>query len=131
MVQLLHKMKIRAVGSSDILMKMIKRPMTGHLPAGYVYIFFTNLHMHTVSSKILGALKIGTSNKGTLVDLRRYIPTLNPDNGPLVFAVGAMAHGQATVDWQERCIAVSQYALSGSVALGRIMNAFENYWNIL
>mmetsp|Transcript_20333 Transcript_20333/g.38274 ORF Transcript_20333/g.38274 Transcript_20333/m.38274 type:complete len:244 (-) Transcript_20333:296-1027(-) len=111
MVQLLHKLKIRAVGSSDILLKVIKRPMTQHLPAG--------------------AYKIGTSNKGKLVDLRRYIPTINADTRPIVFIVGAMAHGQATVDWQETCIAVSQYALSGSVALGRIMNGFENYWNIL
>mmetsp|Transcript_11359 Transcript_11359/g.18141 ORF Transcript_11359/g.18141 Transcript_11359/m.18141 type:complete len:112 (+) Transcript_11359:633-968(+) len=111
MVQLLHKMKIRAVGTSDVLMKMIKRPMTAHLPAG--------------------CIKIGTSNKGKLVDLDEYVPTISPDSRPIVFVVGAMAHGQATVDWEEECIAVSQYALSGSVALGRMMNAFERYWGIL
>jgi rRNA small subunit pseudouridine methyltransferase Nep1 len=111
MVQLLHKMKIRAVGSSEVLLKVVKRPISQYFPAG--------------------SIKIGTSNKGKLVDLRDYVPQLKPDTRPIVFAVGSMAHGQATVDWSEEVISISQYALSASVALGRICNAFENYWNIL
>lgn len=111
MVQLLHKMKIRAMGSNEVLLRVIKRPVTRYLPPE--------------------AIKLGTSNKGKLVDLRSFIPTLKPDSRPVVFAVGSMAHGQALVDWSEDLISISQYALSASVALGRIMNGFENYWDVL
>lgn len=36
-----------------------------------------------------------------------------------VFSVGSHAHGPADVDWAEKRIAVSQYSLSASVAIGR------------
>jgi len=109
MVQLLHKLKIRASDGPEVLLRVIKNPITDHLPAG--------------------SLKIGTSVIGELVDVKDFVPAL--PEGPVVFVFGSHAHGPADVDWTEKSIAVSQYSLSASVALGRVMNAFENHWGIL
>jgi rRNA small subunit pseudouridine methyltransferase Nep1 len=65
-------MKIRAQESSEVLLKVIKNPVTNHLPAN--------------------AVKIGTSTKARLVKLREYVPQLNK-NSPIVFVVGAVAKG--------------------------------------
>lgn len=110
MVQLLHKLKIRATDGSAMLMRVIKNPVTQHFPAG--------------------ALKIACSVEGELVDMKEFVPAL-PPNKPVVFVVGAIAHGHFKVDYAESSIAVSRYPLSASVCLGRIMNAFENMWGIL
>jgi len=49
-------MKIRAAGSSVTLMKVIKNPVTAHLP--------------------LGVKKIGTSTKGKLIRMGDYVKEL-------------------------------------------------------
>jgi len=110
MIQLLHKLKIRAADGPEVLLKVIKNPVTQHLPPG--------------------AVKLGTSVTGELVDMKQLVPSL-PKDKPVVFVVGAHAHGPATVDWTEKLLAVSQYPLSASVCLGRICNAFENHWGII
>ena len=109
MVQLLHKLKIRAVNGSDTLLRVIKNPIEAHLPTG--------------------ARRFGTSKTGKLVKVHEWVPSL--PRGPLVFCLGAMAHGKAEVDWVEDYISVSSYPLSGSVAAGKICSAFEDHWDIL
>ncbi len=91
-------------------MKVIKNPITRYLP--------------------VGCRKFGTSVGGKLVDPHDLVPTL-PQNEPIVFAFGSHAHGPADVDWSEVSYSFSQYALSASVAVGRLMNAFERHWGIL
>jgi rRNA small subunit pseudouridine methyltransferase Nep1 len=59
MAQLITNMKIRAAGSSVTLMKVIKNPVTAHLP--------------------IGVKKIGTSTKGKLVHLPTYVKELMGD----------------------------------------------------
>jgi rRNA small subunit pseudouridine methyltransferase Nep1 len=110
MVQLLHKLKIRASDGPEVLLKVVKNPVTLHLPQG--------------------CLKLGTSVKGAMTDVNELIPTL-PQNEPVVFVVGAHAHGPAEVDYTERSIAISRYPLSAAGALARITTAFENHWSIL
>ncbi len=109
MVQLLYKLKIRSSDGPDILLKVIKNPVTAHLP--------------------VGSHKFATSVTGELVNINDFVAPL-PDE-PVVFMVGSHAHGPAEVDWSEKTIALSQYGCSASVILGRIMNAFEAKWNIL
>ena len=118
MVQLLHKLKIRASDSNEYLLRVIKGPVTDHLPAG--------------------SLKLGTSVQGTLVSMVELAQKLGGgrERGeglvhPIVLCVGSHANGPAEVDWTERTIAVSQYPLSASIALGRMINAFEQAWGIL
>lgn len=112
-VQLLHKLKIRSSDSSDMLLKVIRNPVTDHLP--------------------IGSLKIGTSVTGDLVDIRELASNVVGPNptAPIVFCVGSHASGPAEVNWTDKSVAISKYPLSASVALGRICNAFEGIWNIL
>eukprot|EP01006_Ploeotia_vitrea_P021174 TRINITY_DN53525_c0_g1_i1.p1 TRINITY_DN53525_c0_g1~~TRINITY_DN53525_c0_g1_i1.p1 ORF type:complete len:232 (-),score=111.18 TRINITY_DN53525_c0_g1_i1:110-805(-) len=110
MVQLLHKQKIRASNSTQVLLKCIKNPVTQYFPAG--------------------CSKIGMSVTGELVDVRDWVHTL-PENEKVVFAVGAQAHGVAPADFVEKFISISQYPLSGSVALSRLLYAFEGKFSIL
>lgn len=96
-----------------MLLKVIRNPVTDHLP--------------------IGALKIGTSTMGDLVDIRELAANVigaNP-TAPVVFCVGSHASGPADVNWTDKSIAISKFPLSASVALGRIMNAFEGIWGVL
>ena len=36
-----------------------------------------------------------------------------------------------TPDYVDRCLSISQYPLSGSVAISRLMSAFERKWNVI
>jgi len=115
-VQLLHKLKIRSADSQDILMSIIKNPVTQHFPAG--------------------SLKLGTSVTGELVNMTKFAQQIGGLKAeecptPIVFCVGSHASGPAVVDWTEKTISISQYPLSASVALGRICFSFENAWGIL
>ena len=75
MVQLLHTLKIRASESSKTLLKVIKNPVTRHLPPN--------------------CKKYGCSTTGELVNPWEFVQTLNPHE-PVVFVFGAMAHGHVT-----------------------------------
>ena len=111
MVQLMHKLKIRAADGPKTLLKIVKSPVTRHLP--------TNCRV------------IGTSVAGTLVDAHDFVKTL-PQNDPLVFIFGAVAHGNAGApSYAEETVALSEHPLSGAYALGRLLNAFERCWAIL
>jgi len=78
----------------------------------------------------LGVCRIGTSKTGKLVNVNEWVNTL-PKEGPIVFVLGAMAHGKAEVSYVEEYISVSSYPLSGSVAAGKLCNAFENMWGVV
>jgi len=110
MTQLLFKLSIRASNGPHKLLKVVKNPVTDHLPPG-CRIF---------------ALSV----TGKLVSLPKLVPTL-PTGAPTVFVVGAMAHGKVEVDYAEELIGISEYPLSAAAALARLCNAFENHLGIL
>ncbi|GBG30501.1 Ribosomal RNA small subunit methyltransferase NEP1 [Hondaea fermentalgiana] len=110
MVQLLHKMKIRAVDGKKTLLKVVKNPVTRHLPPD--------------------ARIFGMSVTGTLVDVHEFVPALD-DSRPVVFIFGGFAHGHIQSDYAEAHLSVSEYPLSGACAVSRVMNAFEHKWNII
>ncbi|XP_046979634.1 ribosomal RNA small subunit methyltransferase NEP1 isoform X2 [Schistocerca americana] len=71
MVQLLHRFSVRASDSPMKLLKVIRNPVTDHLP--------------------VGCRKVGTSfSADRIVHPRELVP----DNEPIVVVVGAMAHGK-------------------------------------
>jgi rRNA small subunit pseudouridine methyltransferase Nep1 len=72
MAQLLSKLKIRANQTSEYLLKVIKNPITNHIPAD--------------------SLKVGTSCKARLVDMHEFAANC-PQNKPTVFVVGAVSVG--------------------------------------
>lgn len=118
-VQLLHKMKIKAGNTSTTLMKVIKNPFSQHLPPG------TRVY--------------GMSCQGTLYSPNGLATALIPpeptsDLPPVCFIIGAMAAGHITVEdhpYIEKMISVSEYPLSGAAAISRILGGIENHWGIV
>ncbi|KAI9121398.1 hypothetical protein K1719_008431 [Acacia pycnantha] len=111
MLQLLQKLSITAVGKRDKLLRVIKNPVTQHLP--------------------LDSRKIGLSySSQKLVDMNDYVTTI-PTNMTPVFVVGAMAHGKVETDYTDEFIAISGYPLSAAYCLTRICAALEGKWKIL
>jgi rRNA small subunit pseudouridine methyltransferase Nep1 len=135
MVQLLHKLKIRAVDGPDALLKVIKNPVEAHLPAGarrsdLIFFWFSANGFVAVCCPYCRADRIGTSRTGRLVKINEYVTTL-PQDSSSVFVLGALAHGKVEVGYVDETISISGYPLSGSVACGKLMNAFESAWGVL
>lgn len=109
--QLLTKYRIRASDSSEILLKVIKNPITDHLP--------------------MGSPIISTSEKSRLVDIDEYSRDIAKLNKPIVFVVGAMSTGDLNVDYNEDSISVSSYPLSAAVVCSKLCNSFEKIYDVL
>jgi rRNA small subunit pseudouridine methyltransferase Nep1 len=114
MVQLLQKLSIRATNGPDKLMRVIKGPVTKHLPAG--------------------ARRVGFSHSAdSLVTMAQWAAAL-PDaalSTPVVFVVGGFAHGVIDHSYCDEFLSVSQYPLSAAYAISRITNAMEARWGIV
>lgn len=119
MVQLLHKMKIKAGGESTTLLKVIKNPFSQHLPPG--------------------TRCFGFSCEGELfspVSLAKTLLPMSPEEAkaPTCFVLGAMAAGHITMNdhpYIEKMLSISEYPLSGAAALSRIMGGIEHLWGIV
>ncbi|KAG8070569.1 hypothetical protein GUJ93_ZPchr0006g41892 [Zizania palustris] len=110
MSQLLQKLSITAVGKREKLLNVIKNPVTRYLP--------------------VGARKIGLSySADKSVNLLDYVAK-SSDDEPLVFVVGAMAHGKIDKEYSDDYIQICNYPLSAACCLNRICSALEHKWNI-
>ncbi|WVO16677.1 hypothetical protein L204_104357 [Cryptococcus depauperatus] len=111
MVQLLHKLSIRGVNGSEKLLRVIKNPITDHLP--------TN------------CIKLTLSADSPTVKLSKYLPTL-PETHSICVFVGAMARGADSFadQYVDQKISISDYSLSASVACGKFCCAMEELWDI-
>jgi rRNA small subunit pseudouridine methyltransferase Nep1 len=110
MVQLLHKLTIRAADGPMQLLKVVKNPVTQYFP--------------------VGCTKIGTSRESEkLIDINTYVKTLRP--GPIVFVIGAFARGSMEVDYIDEQIAISSYGLSGAAVCSKVCYAMEQLWGVL
>ncbi|KDQ28877.1 hypothetical protein PLEOSDRAFT_1063626 [Pleurotus ostreatus PC15] len=112
MVQLLDKLSIRGVNGPEKLLKVIRNPISDHLPAN--------------------TFKITLSGDAPTVRLSNYLSSVPQTHSIAVF-VGAMARGKddfadAYVDEK---ISISEYSLSASVACGKFCCALEELWDIV
>lgn len=112
MVQLLHKLSIRSTNSQEKLLKVIKNPITDHLP--------------------LNCRKVTLSFDAEVVRVKDYVESLNPQESICVF-VGAMAKGKDDFAdfFKDESISISNYSLSASVACARFCHAAEMCWDIV
>jgi len=113
MVQLLHRLKIRSADGNEMLFKVIKNPMSRHLPAGVKC--------------------YGFSHQGSLYNPTALAQSM-PDDLPIVLVFGAMAVGAIKRDdhpYLEELVSISEYPLSGVVAINRVLGAIENHWGII
>lgn len=80
--QLLTKFKIRAQGSQNVLMKVIKNKFDKILP--------------------INIRKIGTSSQAKLVDVQEYVDNLEEMDSkkPIVFVVGAVSTGNPGMEFE-------------------------------
>ena len=111
MLQLLQKLSIRATNGSEKLMRVIKGPVTKHLP--------------------VGSLRVGFSFSAPQIrPLKKLVASLEPDR-KVVFVVGAISHGKIETPYVDEMISVSQFPLSAAQCLGRITNAMEDKYDIV
>uniref|UniRef100_UPI00358E67A0 ribosomal RNA small subunit methyltransferase NEP1-like n=1 Tax=Myxine glutinosa TaxID=7769 RepID=UPI00358E67A0 len=108
MVQLLHKLSVRTADGKQKLLRVIKNPVTSHLPPGCV--------------------KVATSFQadGGPVHPR----TLANDDRPIAVVVGAFAHGSVNVDYTEQTVSLSSYPLSAALTCAKLCSAFEEVWGV-
>lgn len=111
MVQLLHKLSIRSVNSEERLLKVIKNPITDHLPTK--------------------CRKVTLSFDAPVKGIQDYVKTLDEEESLCVF-VGAMARGKDTFadGLVDEKIAVSNFSLSASVACSKFCHGCEDAWGI-
>lgn len=111
MVQLLNKLSIRAVGSEEKLLNVIRNPITDHLP--------------------IRCQRIAMSgDAGTPVRLFDWVKGL-PEGETPVFFVGAMAHGEDNFEFAERKVCISEFPLAAATVCSKICQVYEDLWNIL
>ncbi|MCJ1436442.1 18S rRNA pseudouridine methyltransferase [Xylographa pallens] len=112
MVQLLHRLSIRSTNSQEKLLKVIKNPITDHLPPN--------------------CRKVTLSFDAEVVRVRDYIADLGSKESICVF-VGAMAKGNDDFAdaFKDDSISISNYSLSASVACSKFCHAAEDVWDII
>jgi len=119
MVQLLHKMKIKASSESTTLLKVIKNPFSQYLPPG------TRCHGIECDGQLYSPIALAKA-------LVPAVPEQSP--APTCFIVGAMSTGNITMEdhpYIESMMSISEYPLSGAAALSRIAGGIEQYWGIV
>ncbi|RCK64058.1 Ribosomal RNA small subunit methyltransferase NEP1 [Candida viswanathii] len=111
MVQLLHKLSIRSENSKEVLLKVIKNPITDHLPTK--------------------CRKVTLSFDAEVKRVQDYVDTLDEDESICVF-VGAMARGKDNFadEYVDEKIGLSDYPLSASVACSKFCHGCEDVWGI-
>jgi len=112
MVQLLHRLSIRSTNSQEKLLRVIKNPITDHLPPN--------------------CRKVTLSWDEEVVRVRDYVESLGDDESICVF-IGAMAKGPDNFadQYVDQKISISNYSLSASVACSKFCHAAEDAWNII
>lgn len=112
MVQLLHRLSIRSTNSQEKLLRVIKNPITDHLPPN--------------------CRKVTMSFEAPVVRVKDYLETLAPKESICIF-VGAMAkgHDDFADSFKDESISISNYSLSASVACSKFCHAAEEVWDIL
>ncbi|XP_075912439.1 ribosomal RNA small subunit methyltransferase NEP1 [Petromyzon marinus] len=109
MVQLLHKLSVRASDGPQKLLRVIKNPVSEHLP--------------------VGCPKVSTSFQGEPLTPRDLLPPL-PSDEPIVVVIGAFAHGAVSVDYTERTVSISSYPLSAALTCSKLCSACEEVWGV-
>ncbi|CAH8360433.1 unnamed protein product [Eruca vesicaria subsp. sativa] len=111
MLQLLQKLSISASGKREKLLRVIKNPVTSHLPPN--------------------SRKIGFSySSEKLVNMQKHLSTVCNETDT-VFVLGAMSHGKIECDYIDDFVAISGYPLSAAYCISRICEALSTNWNII
>lgn len=144
--QLLQKLSVRASnggGGSDKLLKVVKGPVSMHLPPGCPRVALSRVAPDSVSLREFVRRELSVKNGGAgggggggerragngAAAAGAGAAENNAFITP-VFIVGAHSHGQASVPYADRWISISDYPLSAACVLARITGALEEAWGI-
>lgn len=122
--ELLQRNKIRAAGANEVLMKVVSNPVEKYLPPG--------------------SRRFGFSVNGRAVKLRDFCASLEDEAKatagaaalPIVFSVGAVAHGDPVSEqkfgseYVEEKLSICPWGLSAACCCSKICNEFESLWDI-
>uniref|UniRef100_A0A2K6VE74 18S rRNA (pseudouridine-N1)-methyltransferase n=1 Tax=Onchocerca volvulus TaxID=6282 RepID=A0A2K6VE74_ONCVO len=109
MVQLLHKLSIRAADSSIKLLKVIRNPVSIHLPTG--------------CRKVLTSFQAPE-----YMSCRQFAESAG--NKPIAVVIGGFAKGKATVDYTEEEVKLSNFPLSAALTCSKLTSGFEEVWKV-
>eukprot|EP00095_Tigriopus_kingsejongensis_P009954 snap_masked-scaffold17_size721972-processed-gene-1.3 protein:Tk09954 transcript:snap_masked-scaffold17_size721972-processed-gene-1.3-mRNA-1 annotation:"probable ribosome biogenesis protein nep1" len=110
MVQLLHKYSIKAADSSVKLLKVIKNPISDHLPVGCAKVLMSYSATRTCTPEEL-------------------VPP--PDSHvPVCLVVGAIAKGAIQTDYTDESACLGHYPLSAALTCAKLTSAFESAWGV-
>ncbi len=107
-----------------IIAQVIKGPVTRVLPVGAIRVGMSHKAPDVISLDDLVALH------GTTASAEQAAPSSSTPSGPIVFVVGAFAHGQIDYSYTDKLVSISQYPLSAAYCLSRITNTFERAWGV-
>lgn len=147
-MQLLHKLSIRSVNGPEKLLKVVKNPITIHLPTNAYKI--SKSYVKDIQWKCLTTFRskpdyciykyIAMSGDAQTVKLSEYVKTNLPTNQSIVIFIGAMASGPDEFEQgghsdsyitMDAKISISDYPLSAAVTCSKVTNAFEELWGVL
>lgn len=136
MAELLEKFKVRGTSGSTPLLRVIRNPITSHLPVGTRKIVCTYntenvVDMREHAAKMVALAAQGEEDKeklerGEQIDVDDDSETVN-----VLYVIGAMAHGKVTEDWADDYICVSEYPLSAATVCSRLTYTYECLFGIL
>lgn len=111
-VQLLHHLRpVRAAKCSKQLLKLLKNPVTLHLP--------------------VGCLKYGTSSKAKrVIRPNELVPPPDSPHDTVAVVIGAMAHESCNPDYVDEVVSFSKYPLSAALVCAKLTSAFEEAWGV-
>lgn len=109
MGQLLQHYRIRALNSSEVLLKVIKNPVTQFIP--------------------FGCPIISTNEKSKLIKLEEYIESLKTNN--VAFVIGAISKGDVNIDYMTDTVSISSFPLTAGIVCSKICTACEKCWDII
>ncbi|MBZ3890924.1 Ribosomal RNA small subunit methyltransferase NEP1 [Sciurus carolinensis] len=58
-------------------------------------------------------------------------PVWEPSSDPIVFVVGAFAHGKVSVEYTEKMVFISNYPLSAALTCAKLTTAFEEVRGVI
>ncbi|VDM51800.1 unnamed protein product [Angiostrongylus costaricensis] len=110
MVQLLHKLVVRAADSSQKLLTVVKNPVSNYLPVGCRKILMTfNTEELILPNKLVRA----------------------EEEAPLVVAIGGIAKGKIVTDYTDQEVKISNYPLSAALTCAKVTSGLEEIWGIV
>ncbi|KAH0865206.1 hypothetical protein HID58_082417 [Brassica napus] len=133
MLQLLQKLSISAAGKREKLMRVIKNPVTGHLPPNCRKIGFSysseklvnmQKHLSTVCNETDTVFVVSD-------DLKTLLSLTSAQKSKHICLLGAMSHGKIECDYIDDFVAISGYPLSAAYCISRICEALSTNWNII